>query len=604
MSFSAQNDTGAINREHRFHIPVMGTGFTADTPLRVARFGISSVISLVDDVLLESLRRYHSSREGEPYEAITDENPDPRAARITAYLNLVGRLVARQVAALKTAPFQPGSEIQRYFELLPDGPLRRRYHEMLSAPDPGEKERLQASLRASVRPGSIDVNIMTKLDCARYRNGVPQPPEFNDAMSALRGYARSELHSAIVFSAGFHQRLYTYASEFPDFLPDGDGLLRKRLILKVSDYRSAAVQGRFLAKRGLWVSEFRIESGLNCGGHAFPCGGQLLGTILEEFKQKRHDLAQSLWTTCVDSWKAKSIRIPAAPLPMRITVQGGIGTAAEQAMLLSRYEVDGVGWASPFLLAPDVTAVDDDLLERLLTCQPTDVYLSDSSPVGVPFWNLRTSPSELARQKRVADGRPGSACPKGFLRFQASASGTPICAASRDYQSQRLAALKDQALALTADQMDEITRKSCICHELGGSALRKYGLHQSVKPSICPGPNLIWFRRRTNLAEMVNHIYGRGSIIDEAARPHMFIQELRVNIDYLQHWLAPVANNGDANATKNACEFAQTLLAGIQYYRERVAEIAPPNPEQFLEQMESSERDLLHLMNETLHAVP
>ena len=31
----------------------VGTGFTIDTPLKVARYGISSVVSLVDDVLIE-----------------------------------------------------------------------------------------------------------------------------------------------------------------------------------------------------------------------------------------------------------------------------------------------------------------------------------------------------------------------------------------------------------------------------------------------------------------------------------------------------------------------------------------------------------------------
>ena len=35
---------------HTFHIPVMGTGFTIDTPLKVARYGIASVVSLVDDL--------------------------------------------------------------------------------------------------------------------------------------------------------------------------------------------------------------------------------------------------------------------------------------------------------------------------------------------------------------------------------------------------------------------------------------------------------------------------------------------------------------------------------------------------------------------------
>ena len=38
----------------------------------------------------------------------------------------------------------------------------------------------------------------------------------------------------------------------------------------------------FLAKKGLEVHEFRIESGLNCGGHAFASNGQLLPILLKE----------------------------------------------------------------------------------------------------------------------------------------------------------------------------------------------------------------------------------------------------------------------------------------------------------------------------------
>ena len=37
---------------HNIHIPVMGTGFSIDTPIRVAQFGISSVISIMDDILI------------------------------------------------------------------------------------------------------------------------------------------------------------------------------------------------------------------------------------------------------------------------------------------------------------------------------------------------------------------------------------------------------------------------------------------------------------------------------------------------------------------------------------------------------------------------
>ena len=120
---------------HSFHIPVMGTGFMIDAPLRVAKYGISSAISLVDDVLIEQMRRFHCHREGEPYEEIADRDEDSRARRITAYLNLLDRLVRRQVIALQASPFEPESEITRYYEMLPEGPLANEYREMLAAGD-------------------------------------------------------------------------------------------------------------------------------------------------------------------------------------------------------------------------------------------------------------------------------------------------------------------------------------------------------------------------------------------------------------------------------------------------------------------------------------
>ena len=43
------------------------------------------------------------------------------------------------------------------------------------------------------------------------------------------------------------------------------------------------------------VSEYRIESGLNCGGHAFASKGYLLGPILEEFKEKKAELTEKLY---------------------------------------------------------------------------------------------------------------------------------------------------------------------------------------------------------------------------------------------------------------------------------------------------------------------
>ena len=56
---------------HTYHIPVMGTAFTAETPLRVAQYGINSVIALADDVLLERLRKIYSERHHLSYSEIT-----------------------------------------------------------------------------------------------------------------------------------------------------------------------------------------------------------------------------------------------------------------------------------------------------------------------------------------------------------------------------------------------------------------------------------------------------------------------------------------------------------------------------------------------------
>ena len=46
-----------MSSQHTFHIPVMGTAFTADSALKVAHYGINTVIALADDVLLERLRK-------------------------------------------------------------------------------------------------------------------------------------------------------------------------------------------------------------------------------------------------------------------------------------------------------------------------------------------------------------------------------------------------------------------------------------------------------------------------------------------------------------------------------------------------------------------
>ena len=106
--------------------------FSIDTPVKVARYGIHSVISLVDDTLIEQMRKFYAEKEGEAYTPITKYDEDFRARRITAYLDLVNRIVQRQFSELKASAFEPGSEITKYFELLADeSVLKAAYRDML-----------------------------------------------------------------------------------------------------------------------------------------------------------------------------------------------------------------------------------------------------------------------------------------------------------------------------------------------------------------------------------------------------------------------------------------------------------------------------------------
>ena len=75
-------------KNHSFHIPVMGIGFTIDTPLKISKYGMDSVISLVDDMLLEKLRKMYCGKYEIPYQEISDKIEDFRAKRITSYLNI------------------------------------------------------------------------------------------------------------------------------------------------------------------------------------------------------------------------------------------------------------------------------------------------------------------------------------------------------------------------------------------------------------------------------------------------------------------------------------------------------------------------------------
>ncbi len=586
---------------HTFHIPVLGLGYSIDTPLKVARYGISSALSIVDDELIERIREYHSKRNDEPFSAIPKSADDYRTKRITAYLNLVDKLVNQQFERLKSMPFVEGNDICRYFELLPESSkLKQDYELMMKYPDNDHKKVFQNILRRHMVKGAIDVNIMAKLDKMNYNADNEYTGDENtDALAALRGFAESNLVSSVVLSAGMNPRLYSYLETFDDFLPGYNGKFRKKIILKVSDFRSALIQAKFLAKKGLWVSEFRVESGLNCGGHAFATEGYLLGPILEEFKQKREAMVEELYQLYQPALLQKEVECRLVP-KQRVSVQGGIGTAMENSFLMEYYELDATGWGSPFLLVPEVTNVDEKTLSQLTGADETDFYLSGASPLGILFNNFKPSSGETQRIERLERGRPGSPCTKKYLITNTEFTERPICTASREYQNLKIKQL--QALALPPNEyqekFDEVTEKLCLCEGLCSSVYIKYGISKPKENravAICPGPNLAYFNGIYSLEEMVKHIYGKLDLLDKIKRPHLFIKELDLYIDYLQTDIQAHIKDLNEKKRKHLNNFKAQLQNGIDYYKQLFDEL-PGQTSNFLqaifEELNASENKL------------
>ncbi|WP_161890161.1 nitronate monooxygenase family protein [Pontibacter russatus] len=591
------------NTLHTFHIPVMGLAFSIDSPLKVARFGISSVLSLSDDSLLEQMRAFYSQQYNLPYQPIPTKEEDYRARRTTACLDMVDVLVKRQTQKLREEAFTPDSELTKYFTLLPDqAPLKAIYEQMLRTTDAQEKEHLQKELRAGVQPGSIDVNIMTKLDKTNYdRNGEPLPQEFSDATAALRGFANSTVRGAVIFSAGMNMRLFGAMEQFPDFMPDAAGGFAKKIIIKVSDYRSALVQGKILAKKGLWVSEFRVESGLNCGGHAFATDGYLIGPILEEFRQNREALRNELYSMFSAALAGKGLHVPVMIPEQRITVQGGIGTAQEHDFLLQHYGVEATGWGTPFLLVPEATTVDEETLQQLVAAKKEDLYLSPISPLGVPFNALRNTSSEQLKKLRVAQGKPGSPCIKKHLVSNTEFTDEPICTASRKYQRRKLEQLQAQQLDAETYLVEEakVLAKECLCDGLANAGTQVFTASKKAATkavAICPGPNLAYFSGVYKLQEMVGHIYGRFNALNGTYRPHMFINELRMYIDYWKNKKEEQLLTLTDKQYKYLESFWNSLQEGIQYYKLHLAAIYKGELERqviMLDELLDAEEELL-----------
>lgn len=543
----------------------MGTAFTADSPLKVAHYGINTVIALADDVLLERLRKYYSDLNDIYYDEIKNNTVDYRADRITAYLDVVNKIVSDKFDEFTTSTKDKFEEVKKYFAMLPDSSdVKREFNKLIE--NSFRFEDLSVWLKDNLSMGSIDVNIMTKVDKKNYFKKEELPSEYNDAHAGLRGYANSDLASSVIFSAGMNPRLYGYIAHFDDFFPDVNGYIKKKIILKVSDYRSAIIQGKFLAKKGLWISEYRIESGLNCGGHAFATDGYLMGPILAEFRDRRQELVDELYAICKPALEANGKVVPNDTLAVTITAQGGVATAEEHDFLIDHYKLDTVGWGTPFLLVPEATTVDKATMKQLQDAKEKDLYLSNVSPLGVPFNNLRNSSKDVEKFQKIEEGKPGSPCPRKFLALSDEYGTQGVCTASRLFQKNKI---EEKGIS------DQITDKTCLCMGLAATAVINYGIEtrESKGVSICPGPNMAYFNQELSLQDMSHHIYNGDEGIVRTDRPNMFVNELGMYLKYLSEKIEEHKEDWGRKSGRYLNGFTSNMNEGISYYQEMFSSI-------------------------------
>src|SRR5690606_21646290 len=91
--------------------------------------------------------------------------------------------------------------------------------------------------------------------------------------------------------------------------------------------------------------------------------------------------------------------------------------------------------------------------------------------------------------------------------------------------------------------------------------------------TICPGPNLAYFKGPFSLKEMTDHIYGKFSLNMDMERPHVFVKELQLYVTYLKKEFDSKVTEKIAKKEAYLEKFRNNLVEGVSYYQEMISSV-------------------------------
>ena len=94
---------------------------------------------------------------------------------------------------------------------------------------------------------------------------------------------------------------------------------------------------------------------------------------------------------------------------------------------------------------------------------------------------------------------------------------------------------------------------------------------------------------------MVGHIYGRLSLLANSDRPHMFIKEMSLNIEFLRNEIEKYKLELTTNGVKYFQEFKENLLSSIDYYRKTAEEFVDTKRTKFLDDLKTQKEAIEQL---------